>query len=117
MGILTFPKTILMLLCWVAPLFIAAFIIQATPVVFMLGISAPAYLCAKLYNKTFKRFEPEEEIIGDDEWTMAPLEGEEEAEALENSVAAGSIDVSGAEPKVAESVADESENQEKTPEE
>ena len=78
MGILTLPKTILMLLCWVAPLVIAAFIVQATPIVFMLGISAPAYLCAKLYNKTFKRFEPEEEIVGDDEWTIAPLEGEED---------------------------------------
>lgn len=78
MGILTFPKTILMLICWIAPLVIAAFIVQATPIVFMLGISAPAYLCAMLYNKTFKRFEPEEEIVGDDEWTMAPLEGEEE---------------------------------------
>ncbi len=83
MGILTFPKTILMLLCWIAPLVIAAFIVQATPIVFMLGISTPAYLCAMLYNKTFKRFEPEEEIIGDDEWTMAPLEGEEEAAAQE----------------------------------
>ena len=62
---------------------IAAFIVQATPIVFMLGISTPAYLCAMLYNKTFKRFEPEEEIIGDDEWTMAPLEGEEEAAAQE----------------------------------
>lgn len=78
MGILTLPKTILMLLCWVAPLVIAAFIVQATPIVFMLGISAPAYLCAKLYNKTFKRFEPEEEIVGDDEWTIAPLEGGED---------------------------------------
>ncbi len=80
MGILTLPKTVLMLVCWAAPLVIAAFVIQATPVVFMLGISAPAYLCAMLYNKTFKRFEPDEEIAGDDEWTLAPLEGEEEDE-------------------------------------
>ena len=35
MGILTFPKTILMLLCWIAPLVIAAFIVQATPIVFI----------------------------------------------------------------------------------
>lgn len=88
MGILTFPKTILMLICWIAPLVIAAFIVQATPIVFMLGISAPAYLCAMLYNKTFKRFEPEEEIVGDDEWTMAPLEGEEEEGALWEEIGA-----------------------------
>jgi len=114
MGILTFPKTILMLLCWVAPLLIAAFIVQATPVVFMLGISAPAYLCAKLYNKTFKRFEPEEEIVGDDEWTIAPLEGEEEA-VQEKGEKSGDVPVLDQEP--GEKAPNESESPEKAVEE
>lgn len=36
------------------------------PLVFFFGISAPAFFCAMLYNSTFKRFEPEEEVS--DEW-------------------------------------------------
>lgn len=114
MGILTLPKTILMLLCWVAPLVIAAFIVQATPIVFMLGISAPAYLCAKLYNKTFKRFEPEEEIVGDDEWTMAPLEGEEEEAALEEISSGDGEGTVITDEEVRKETEDENQNQEKT---
>lgn len=116
MGILTFPKTILMLICWIAPLVIAAFIVQATPIVFMLGISAPAYLCAMLYNKTFKRFEPEEEIVGDDEWTMAPLEGEEEEGAPWEEIGAEeeAAETAGTEQ---EEMAEESQNLGKTADE
>ena len=117
MGILTFPKTILMLIIWVAPLLIAAVIVQATPIVFMLGISAPAYLCAKLYNKTFKRFEPEEEIVGDDEWTIAPLEGEEEEVPAESGEISGEEEVPAADSKPSEESSNESDNQEKTVEE
>ena len=117
MGILTFPKTILMLIIWVAPLLIAAVIVQATPIVFMLGISAPAYLCAKLYNKTFKRFEPEEEIVGDDEWTIAPLEGEEEEVPAEGGEISGDEEVPAVDSKSSEESSNESDNQEKTVEE
>ena len=52
-------------------------------VVFLLGISGPAFLNAMLYNKTFKRFEPENEIVSDEEWSMQPLEGEEQEAAGE----------------------------------
>lgn len=79
MGILTLPKTILMMICWALPIVITLLSFQAFPFVFMLGISGPAFLCALLYNKTFKRFEPEQEIVGDYEWTVA-AEGEEEVE-------------------------------------
>lgn len=72
MGILSFPKTLLMVVCWILPIVILIFFLQALPVVFALGISGPAYLCALLYNKTFKRFEPEEKDA--DEWTVAPEE-------------------------------------------
>ncbi len=79
MGILTLPKTILMMICWALPVVITLLSFQAFPFVFMLGISGPAFLCALLYNKTFKRFEPEQEIVGDYEWTVA-AGGEEEME-------------------------------------
>lgn len=69
MGILSLPKTILMMICWAMPIVILIFFFQAFPVIFLLGISGPAFLCALLYNKTFKRFEPEENKDGD-QWSV-----------------------------------------------
>lgn len=81
MGILSFPKTVLMVVCWIIPVVLMLFAIKVLPVVFCLGISGPAFVCALLYNKTFKRFEPEEEgIVSDEEWTIAPAEDAEQAE-------------------------------------
>ena len=78
MGVLTLPKTILMIVIWAIPSVVTIFLPQAFPFVIALGISGPVFLCAMLYNKTFKRFEPqeEEEQSGDD-WFIEPLEGEE----------------------------------------
>ena len=79
MGILSFPKTILMMVIWVLPLVLSAFFFQIFPIIFCLGMSGPAYLSARLYSKTFKRFEPEEEgVVSDEEWTLAEEENEEE---------------------------------------
>lgn len=69
MGILALPKTILMMVCWLIPVGASIFFIRAVPLVLILGISGPAFLCALLYNKTFKRFEPEENT-GEDEWPV-----------------------------------------------
>ncbi len=75
MGILSFPKTVLMIICWIIPVVLLLFAVKVLPVVFCLGISGPAFVCALLYNKTFKRFEPEEEgIVSDEDWTIAPIE-------------------------------------------
>ncbi|MBQ9926707.1 MAG: YesL family protein [Lachnospiraceae bacterium] len=82
MGILAFPKTILMMVCWVIPVAIAIFLPQLMPVVFCFGISGPAVLCAMLYNGTFKRFEPQEEEEAD-EWF---IEEEETQEGTETGV-------------------------------
>lgn len=76
MGILSLPKTIAMMVCWVIPVVIIAFIPRMLPLVFGLGISGPAFLNALLYNGTFKRFEPKpEEETSEDAWTV---DGEEE---------------------------------------
>lgn len=81
MGILTFPKTILMMVCWIAPPLIMIFFPQSFPIGLMLGISGPAFICALLYNKTFKRFEPEpEEITADEDWVVEELETVETVE-------------------------------------
>lgn len=87
MGILTFPKTLLMMVCWMVPVVITAFFLQALPLVFAFGISGPAFACALLYNKTFKRFEPAGEIVSDEEWTM---ETEEDGEPERVEFFAGS---------------------------
>ena len=65
MAILSFPKTVLMMVVYLLPLAIAYFVVAAVPVVFLFGLSAPSYAAAMLYNGTFKRFEPEEEAIVD----------------------------------------------------
>lgn len=74
MGILHLPKTILMMVIWAVPTLISLYLFQAFPLVIGLGISGPVFLSAMLYNKTFKKFEPEEETEEDSEWTVA--EGE-----------------------------------------
>lgn len=75
MGILSLPKTILMMAVWVIPVLITYYLFQIFPVVMGLGISGPVFLNAMLYNKTFKKFEPEEEAINDSSWTVS--EGED----------------------------------------
>ncbi len=87
MGILSFPKTVLMMVVWALPLVLAAFFFQIFPIIFCLGISAPAYLSARLYNNTFKRFEPEEtHITSDEEWSIVLEEEAETAEEEEKEI-------------------------------
>ena len=81
MGILTFPKTILMMVCWVATPLVIIFFPQIFPIGLMLGISGPAYISALLYNNTFKRFEPQpEEITADEDWVVEETETVETGE-------------------------------------
>lgn len=89
MGILTFPKTVLMMVCWVIPVIIAVFVPRILPVNFALGISGPVFLNALLYKGTFKRFEPEEDKTEPDEWTMETEESEAEIQETEAESEAG----------------------------
>lgn len=75
MGILNLPRTLGMIVCWVIPLIIMFYAVRLLPVVLFLGISGPVFGCALLYNKPFKKFEPEEEAPpGDEEWIRARQE-------------------------------------------
>ena len=83
MSILALPRTILMVLLLVSPLVIlycVEYFETATwliPLVALFWFSAPAYYMAKLYNKTFKRFEPETASTNDDfSWTVGGEEDE-----------------------------------------
>lgn len=58
-GILQFPKTILMLIVSVIPVVLFVVAPQILPIVFLFGFSAPAWVAAKLYNKFFKKLENE----------------------------------------------------------
>lgn len=82
MGILTFPKTVLMMACWVIPIIIAVFIPRILPVNFALGISGPVFLNALLYNGTFKRFEPKEEEKEPDDWTIEVEESDADGQEM-----------------------------------
>lgn len=65
MSILSFPKTLLMLIVYALPVVAWYFTPMAMPFIFLFGISVPAYAAAMLYSGTFKKFEPEEEPVSD----------------------------------------------------
>lgn len=80
MGVLSLPKTIVMMVCWIIPAVIVVFVPRMLPLVFCLGISGPVFLNALLYNGTFKRFEPQpEEAAAEDTWTVDVEEDKEES--------------------------------------
>ena len=57
MSIMQFPKTILMIILSVLPVVLFFVSMRLTPIVFLFGMSVPAWLSAKLYYKFFKRLE------------------------------------------------------------
>lgn len=85
MGIMILPKTILMAACWALPLIIIFWAPQIMPVTFCFGMSGPALLNALLYNKTFKKFEPEQDVKNADDWTVPVEEGAEAEEMVETT--------------------------------
>lgn len=56
-----FPRTIVMTLVWIVPYEILTHSLALFPLVLMLGLTLPGFVCAKLYNPVFKLLEPEEE--------------------------------------------------------
>ena len=85
-GILTLPKTILMVIICAVPVVLIYFFEQVlAPLMLLIGISGPAFMCALLYNKTFKRFEPQQEDKDPDEWFIEPETAEEETERIKDN--------------------------------
>lgn len=56
-GIVQFPKTILMMILFAVPVALFIFVPQIIPIVFLFGLSLPAWASAKLYSKFFKKLE------------------------------------------------------------
>jgi uncharacterized membrane protein YesL len=83
-SILNLPKTVLMIIVYALPVIIAYFNLNTIIFLFLFGITAPSYVCAMLYSKTFKRFEPEEEEIDADSWTLSMEDDTEEEVGVNN---------------------------------
>lgn len=92
MGILNLPKTVVMMLCWVIPAVVIIFIPPILPVALLLGISGPAFLNALLYKKSFMRFEPETEVVSDEDWTLEEDPDKDREEETETEETAGQSD-------------------------
>ena len=68
MSILGFPRTIGMTAASFVPLLLLyLFDIRVVPIIIMFGFSGPGYLCAMLYNGLFKKFEPEEKVVSEED--------------------------------------------------
>lgn len=57
MSLMQFPKTILMIILYVIPVVVFFYVIQLMPLALLFGLSLPAWISAKLYNKFFKKLE------------------------------------------------------------
>lgn len=57
LSIMQFPKTILMGIIYLLPAVLIMLFYQTVPLVFLFGLSAPAWVSAHLYNKVFQRLE------------------------------------------------------------
>lgn len=60
MSVFYFPRTIVLLVIYLIPAALLVLVPAVFPLVFMLGISLPAYGASFLFVRIFKRFEPEE---------------------------------------------------------
>ena len=86
MAILALPKTVLMVIASAIPLVIIYFFdVKAIPILILFGIAGPGFLHALLYNNTFKRFEPKEEILSEEEELEAAIRKIDETDSTEES--------------------------------
>lgn len=81
LSVIQIPKTLLMIVLYVAPPVLCIFFMQIFPFFFVFGLSLPVYISAILYNKMFKKLEDKIlERIAEEEKAAAGEEAGEEAE-------------------------------------
>jgi uncharacterized membrane protein YesL len=67
-SVMALPRTVAMVISTMLPvLFFYFFDFKILPLIFLLGIAGPGYLCAALYSDTFRKFEPKEEKLSEEE--------------------------------------------------
>ena len=57
MSILQAPKSVLMVILYLIPMLLGVFVPNVFPLVMLFGMTAPAFLSAKMYNKLFLKLE------------------------------------------------------------
>lgn len=75
-SLMQFPKTILMLIAYAVPPVLFFTVVQTMPLCLMFGLSAPAWISAKLYNKFFKKLE--DQVMAANPPEQKEAEGEDE---------------------------------------
>ncbi|MBQ7614276.1 MAG: DUF624 domain-containing protein [Butyrivibrio sp.] len=67
-AIMALPKTVAMVMASLLPILLFYFFdLKLLPLLFLLGIAGPGFLCAALYSETFKKFEPKQEAVSEEE--------------------------------------------------
>ena len=67
-SIMALPKTVAMVVATLLPFLLLYFFdMKIVPILFLLGIAGPGYCCAALYSETFKKFEPKQETLSEEE--------------------------------------------------
>ncbi len=72
-SIMSLPKSIVIVVIHLLPLGLLLLSIQVLPFLFLLGMPVVAYLSSMMFVRVFKKFEPEEEDLGNGEEELAPL--------------------------------------------
>lgn len=86
MALGNFPRTLLMAAIWLIPVAIAWASYALWPLIVLFGLSAPAFLCAKVYSPVFRRFEPEpEEETPDEQFSMSEADLEQFSKDLDDT--------------------------------
>ncbi|MBE5824197.1 MAG: DUF624 domain-containing protein [Butyrivibrio sp.] len=67
-AIMALPRTAAMLVVSLFPVLLYYFFgLKLVPLLILIGIAGPGYACAALYNETFKKFEPKEEEVSEEQ--------------------------------------------------
>lgn len=69
MSILNLPRTLLVIVIYVLPFVILLTAPILMPIIFLGGLSISVYLASYMFVKIFKKFEPQEEVIEEDDVT------------------------------------------------
>jgi uncharacterized membrane protein YesL len=70
LAVANLPKTLAMALIYATPLLMGYLSAYSYVFIFMFGLSLPAYAAAYIYSNIFKKFEPEEELASDLEFSL-----------------------------------------------
>ena len=67
-AVMALPKTIAMVIVSLFPVLLYYFFgLKLLPLLFLIGIAGPGYACAALYSETFKKFEPKEDQLSEEQ--------------------------------------------------